>query len=419
MATVLSKMHIGLLASVLVVAAFAFSPNLASLPMALNVKRTHPRAAFGSRDQLSSSPTALRFPLSQGRTWASSPHATQLSLLSSGTAQQSTTPPIPCGRGAIAALLLLGALFFLALGFASKHSLRRMQPWVADQSLPDLATPAVVGSAPLSHWARPQLPFDFDASWSGEAKHAAHCWYILSCTQRGGRRGHSPVCPQCWANLPACVCDCIRSRCLPPGVELVVWMHHKEWGTPSNTGVLLARSLHGSRLLMKGLPEHDLELRTLLADPNRCCVTLWPGGSPDDHLSTAREVQAAAQGKATITLILLDGTWPGARRMRGRLPSTTKRWALSAEDLLWHTTGPGPEQQSIKISPSGPIQSLIAPLRKRNGMIHTEVCTAQAGVAALRALGLGYSACQDLLALTQLKVARVANLRSRGHTVGA
>lgn len=259
--------------------------------------------------------------------------------------------------------------------------------------------------------------FPVDPLLSGAERHAAQCERILNgrpIFKR--RRGRSEVCPNCWGNTSACICELILDHPAPPGVDVVIWTHHKEWGLPSNTGVLLARSIRGARMLMKGLPAHDQELDALLADPGRCCVALWPGSWPGRQIASAAAAFAAADhigaaaggGRAPITLLLLDTTWTGARRMARRLPEHVICWTLSEEDLLWQTleTTPGSGPSPV------PVKSLIAPLRKRNGPIATEVCTAQAGVAALRALGAPLHVCTELIDLIRTKVERVASIRS-------
>lgn len=79
-------------------------------------------------------------------------------------------------------------------------------------------------------------------------------------------------------------------------------------------------------------------------DPHRLCVVLWPGGCSGPRVTSAAEVWAATQAEGpegvptkTVTLILLDSTWTGARRMMRRLPATVTCWALSGADLSWHT----------------------------------------------------------------------------------
>ena len=52
----------------------------------------------------------------------------------------------------------------------------------------------------------------------------------------------------------------------PPCHSIVLWTHRQEWGSVSNTGSILPLILEKTRLLMKGLPEHEEEWKNLLLD---------------------------------------------------------------------------------------------------------------------------------------------------------
>ena len=57
----------------------------------------------------------------------------------------------------------------------------------------------------------------------------------------------------CWTYVPICVCGLVHvQEPLPIGLsQVVVWVHHGEWGLSSNTGKLLEVSMLNTTLLMK------------------------------------------------------------------------------------------------------------------------------------------------------------------------
>ena len=97
---------------------------------------------------------------------------------------------------------------------------------------------------------------------------------------------------------------------------------------------------------MVGHPDHDLQFVQLLADPARTSAVLWP---TEDAISMAElQAQAAAHTQGRITLIAVDATWPGARRMAASYPADLIRVRLDSADMPAGMAG----------------RSLMAPLRK-------------------------------------------------------
>ena len=204
-------------------------------------------------------------------------------------------------------------------------------------------------------------------------------------------------------------------------------MHHDEWGLSSNTGKLVELTMEPARVLMKGLPEHDDELAALVEDESVETCVLWPsaaeraggssegggedrdgeaGGAGRDHV-TLEAVQAMLASGRRVVIIAVDASWRNARRMVRKLPpSRVRRLSLKAEALY----GDG-----------GPRPSLLAPLRAYNGAMRTElggserscVCTLEAVVAAVRALGHDPGGCEHALAVARKKVAVVSRYRGK------
>lgn len=108
-------------------------------------------------------------------------------------------------------------------------------------------------------------------------------------------------CPTC--RLRACLCDAI------PRVEtrtrLVIVRHAAERTKPSNTAHFARLALPGCQWLEYGAEEAELDESALAGDDT---WVLYPDG---DHAPPA--------GTQPARLIVLDGTWSQARRMRQRI----------------------------------------------------------------------------------------------------
>eukprot|EP00566_Odontella_aurita_P018436 CAMPEP_0113575946 /NCGR_PEP_ID=MMETSP0015_2-20120614/27998_1 /TAXON_ID=2838 /ORGANISM="Odontella" /LENGTH=326 /DNA_ID=CAMNT_0000479277 /DNA_START=111 /DNA_END=1091 /DNA_ORIENTATION=+ /assembly_acc=CAM_ASM_000160 len=235
----------------------------------------------------------------------------------------------------------------------------------------------------------------------GKTKH------IMQCKHRY-RHGHHPfVCDQCWSYAPVCICDrMLPKHSLPNNLELVLWLHHGEWGLTSNTGCILAQTLTPCTMLMKGLPHHDGEMEALLNDTDVLSVVLWPSNSgtrdfaPGTITIDQMKARLAKQGQhQRVVLIALDSTWRNARRMVSRLPESVFRLDL-------------PERV---VFPEGCNDvSIISPLRTRGpGVSNRQVCTAEAVVRALVALGLSEKEGERVLNVAEAKVDLIRRYRGK------
>ena len=122
---------------------------------------------------------------------------------------------------------------------------------------------------------------------SGTEKHQIIC----SHRHRYGR--HPFTCRNCWSYLPVCICQQTGpKRQLPSNLEVAVWTHHGEWGLTSNTGSIVAQALENCDMLMKGLPEHDIQLQEdILEDDKTLAVVLWPDSADSSAPSISSKMR--------------------------------------------------------------------------------------------------------------------------------
>lgn len=109
-------------------------------------------------------------------------------------------------------------------------------------------------------------------------------------------------CARCFARLERCFCAGIPR--VEHATEIVIVRHYAEDHRPSNTGRLAALALARCRLVSHGEKDRPLD-SAALAPPGSCL--LFPDPGPPPAVPPRR-------------LIILDGSWSQARKMRQRLP---------------------------------------------------------------------------------------------------
>ena len=187
-------------------------------------------------------PHAISPPVARtaGSALGSQPHATRSHGTDLGSWQKVES------NGAIKCMTqsALACVVSLLVGCGAYRRVRRSRPQASNRPISDTALLAASGgrppTTPVSHRRDLEQVLQ-DPRVSGQDKHAAYCEFLL----RYGRHEEKPVCPGCWGDFRACVCADIRPLPPPPGVEVVLWVHHGEWGRASNTGMVLARAVQG------------------------------------------------------------------------------------------------------------------------------------------------------------------------------
>lgn len=105
-----------------------------------------------------------------------------------------------------------------------------------------------------------------------------------------------------------CICDLVTK--LDTRTRLVVVMHRAEERKSTNTGALAARCIARSEVLVRGREDRPT---VFVADPGTRAVLLFP------H-EDAVPLSDFARSKEPITLVVPDGTWRQASKVRARVP---------------------------------------------------------------------------------------------------
>ena len=132
----------------------------------------------------------------------------------------------------------------------------------------------------------------------------------LIADDRRGRR----ICPHCLQ--PNFTCYCRWLNPFDPGVDFVILIHPKEFRRAIASGRMAHLMLKGSSLITGEDFTNSASLNSILHDPNRSCLILYPR-PPSLDLSKMKRSERLAlfeTGKR-LTLIIIDGTWNTARKM--------------------------------------------------------------------------------------------------------
>lgn len=107
------------------------------------------------------------------------------------------------------------------------------------------------------------------------------------------------------------LCICALIPRLETRTRLLLVMHYREERKPTNSGRLAARAIVDSEIWVRG--GQDSELHALAPDPTRQALLLFPS---DD----AQPLDTWAGSTRPITLVVPDGTWRQASKVRARVP---------------------------------------------------------------------------------------------------
>lgn len=118
-------------------------------------------------------------------------------------------------------------------------------------------------------------------------------------------------CVKCRLLEPLCMCSLLPT--LPTRTRVLLVMHHIEKHKPTNTGRLASFCLPNSEIVIRGLPESKDVATELHWDSASQPLYVYP------HID-ATPIEEFANSDRPITLIVPDGTWKQANRIRRRMP---------------------------------------------------------------------------------------------------
>ena len=142
---------------------------------------------------------------------------------------------------------------------------------------------------------------------------------------RGGPRGER--CEGCRLRPSHCICA-LRPQ-LPTGSGVCLLMHDAEPLKPSNTGWLIADVVAETYAFGWARTEADPALLALLADPQWQPYLVFPGEFVDPPQRVVQALPAAPDALRRPLFVLLDATWPEARKMFRKSPYLDRLPVLS------------------------------------------------------------------------------------------
>jgi DTW domain-containing protein YfiP len=137
-------------------------------------------------------------------------------------------------------------------------------------------------------------------------------------------------CPRCRLHTDLCACDILQPMAV--ATELVVVAHRYEVRKPTSTGRLAVLCLAGARLCLRGLHGSPDDAVTWAPDRTPLLLFPCPGAVPLDAWRASRPAAAPP-----VTLIVPDGTWGQAKRVRYRVPGLAAIQAVALPDA--HASG--------------------------------------------------------------------------------
>ncbi|MBC97466.1 MAG: DTW domain-containing protein [Halobacteriovoraceae bacterium] len=126
------------------------------------------------------------------------------------------------------------------------------------------------------------------------------------------------TCYTCWRKKSLCFCEHIKP--FPTQTEFVLLMHPKEAKKQKlGTGRLSHAALINSQIITDVNLDHNQQMKDLLADPTRHVMLMYPAADAVS-IDESEEYPTVLQReiidkKKKLTLLLLDATWPCAKKM--------------------------------------------------------------------------------------------------------
>ena len=120
-------------------------------------------------------------------------------------------------------------------------------------------------------------------------------------------------CPRCRLHTDLCACALLTP--MATRTQVVLISHVVEHRKPTNTGHLAVECLEKARLVRRG--QYDGTAATIAFDGTTQPILLFPSSDavPLDEWNAAR-----GPAPSSVTLVVPDGTWRQAKRVRARVP---------------------------------------------------------------------------------------------------
>jgi DTW domain-containing protein YfiP len=150
------------------------------------------------------------------------------------------------------------------------------------------------------------------------------------------------LCLRCRRRLRTCVCELLKT--FPTQSRFIILMHPKEYKKEKvGTGRFSHLLLENSRLVVGVDFDENITLRDLLADSSYVTYLLYPGSNSVKIDSESFSINPSRKAQ----FIILDGTWPCAKKMMTRsrvlhhLPRISFSQSYQSEFLIKHQPKPG------------------------------------------------------------------------------
>merc|ERR1712107_497795 len=143
--------------------------------------------------------------------------------------------------------------------------------------------------------------------------------------RRKEERCRGSRCPRCWFPVNSSgtnYCVCAKMPPLPfrTRTRFLIYMHPRDWyNAGDDAKILLSAAPEATDIFVFGRPGDDDRLRAVL-EHSHCSVLLFPDQSAvtvDEFLRASGNpsLHRRASGDATMTIIVIDGTWNNVKQM--------------------------------------------------------------------------------------------------------
>lgn len=210
------------------------------------------------------------------------------------------------------------------------------------------------------------------------------------------RGGKIQRCELCRVRQEACICH-LRPQVAPVQAAFCLLMFDTEPMKPSNTGYLIADVLpDNTRAFLWSRTQIDPELLELIADPRWQPYVVFPESYATVGRTIATSSQVSTQNNAKAPLfILLDGTWPEAKKMFRKSPYLDSFPLLSL------------------------IGGAVSRYDLRQAANAEQLCTAEVAIALLRMVEEDHAAAKLEQWFSQFKTHYLAGCPAQGKTLSA